>query len=1260
MPSKDKQSSTAESSFKSVGYNYLRVFSYADRKSWTLNVIAFTAAIGAGIPLPLMELLFGNFVTTFNRFSRHEISSDKYMDEVSRLSLYIVYLFIAKLILSYIHTLCISISAIRTTKALRIDFMKSLLRQEVAYFDSPEAGSPAVKVTTTSNLINQGISEKLTLTIQSVSTFVAVFVVAFASQWKLTLITLAIVPAILFITAVTVAIDARNENILLDIYSKAGLMAEEVFSSIANVHSFWLHPTMSSRYDALLEDAETVGMKKKPNIGIMYSTEFFCVYSGYALAFWKGIRMYNSGEIEQAGKVVTVIFAVVLAATTLTQIAPQLLTLSKAISACGDLFKTIDRQSRIDSLSEAGQKPGHCTGGIVLRDVGFAYPSRPENPVLQGLSLNVPAGKTTALVGESGSGKSTIVGLLERWYEQTSGDIILDGVRLQDLNLRWLRTNVRLIQQEPVLFSGTVFENVEYGLVGTEYENSSQEVKTKLVQQACIDAFAHGFISKLPNGYDTAVGERARMLSGGQKQRIAIARSIISNPSVLIMDEATSALDPRAEAVVQHALDNVSKNRTTIVIAHKLSTIQNAHSIAVMRKGAVIEQGSHRQLLTLGGAYSRLVKAQNLESRRSDEDDSSEDEKEDEELEQILSVQRTKSTMAPSDIEAGRAGSAQNKINYGLLKSLWILMIEQRRLWPSFFIASLTAAGAGGIYPTQAYIFSKTFEVFQRRGSQAVSDGEFWALMFFVVALASVVIFFAMGWVSVIISQSLTRVYRLRLFRSTLYQDMDFFNQPENESGGLTARLSTAATNLQELLGMNVFLILMNIFILLSSSVYGIAVGWKLGLVCVFGALPPLVLSGYVRIRLDGHLEAATSERFANSAAVAAEAISAIRTVNSLTLERSVLSRYAERLSDVAAKSARSFVWTVAFYALSQSISFLAMALGFWYGGKLVSTGEYNSTQFFQVFISVLFGGEAAAMFFQYSTSISKAKTAANLMFNLQQTAAPILEGNPPPSANDDEKRNGPAAVDYESLTFAYPSRPGARILKRVDVSIPAGSFAAFVGPSGCGKTTMISLLSRFYDPTSGDIRLDGNSILESTARAHRLRIGLVQQEPMLYQGTIRDNVALGLADSGSEATEEQIERACTQANIWTFVSSLPEGLNTNVGLRGSQLSGGQKQRVAIARAIIRNPQIMLLDEATSALDTESERVVQAALMDAAKQGSRTTIAVAHRLSTIRDADQIFVFEAGRIVEAGDHAALMAQRGRYYQMCQSQALDRSA
>ncbi|USW57061.1 Putative Type 1 protein exporter [Septoria linicola] len=1254
MAKKDSSEKNGQSGLSS----YLRVFSYADRTSWILNAVAFVTAIGAGIPLPIMEVLFGQFVTSFLDFSQGRSTAAEYMNDVERLSLYFVYLFIGKAVCVYIHSLCISLSAIRTTKALRVHFLQSLLRQEIAYFDSKDAGSPAIKVTTTANLVNQGISEKLSLTVQSISTFVASFIVAFISQWKLTLITLAIVPTIIIITTITVAIDAKNEQLLLSIYNKAGLLAEEVFSSIANVHSFWLFPTMSKRYDALLVEGEKTGMKKRLNIGIMYSTEFFVIYCGYALAFWQGIRMYYSGEVDQPGKVVTVIFAVVAATTTLTQIAPQLLVLSKAISASTELFETIDRVSAIDSLSEQGERPDRCAGDIQLRNVDFAYPARPDNPVLQGLSLDVPAGKTTALVGESGSGKSTIVGLLEKWYEPASGSIAMNGVELGRLNVKWLRSAVRLIQQEPVLFSGTVFENVAYGLVGTPYENSSYEEKMKLVQQACTDAFAHDFILGLPDQYDTAVGERARMLSGGQKQRIAIARSIISNPTVLLMDEATSALDPKAERIVQEALDNVSSNRTTIIIAHKLSTIQNAESIAVMRKGSVTEQGTHQELLARNGAYARLVQAQDLKQAPNYDLDDAGDESENEKVVRQLSMQRTKSTVGvpEQELELGVGGSQE--INHSLLKSLWILFGEQRDLWPWFTLVAIGCVLGGGTYPAQAVIFARTFAVFETRRPNTLSDGDFWALMFFIVALAQLVVYFVIGWCSVIISQTLTRRYRLRLFNSALYQGMDFFDNPVNESGGLTAKLASSAQNLQELLGMNVSLILINVVNVVSSSVFGITIGWKLGLVCAFGALPPLLFSGYLRIRLEGRLDAATSGRFASSAAVAAEAISAIRTVSSLTLEWTVLQKYTERLSDVAAKSIKALSWTMFWYALSQSIQFLAMALGFWYGGKLVSEGEYTTTQFFQVFIAVLFGGEAAAMFFQYTTSISKAKSAANMMFRLQQTAAEVENGNPPLPPRD-EKSPGPAAVDYSALTFAYPSRPNTRILKGIDVSIPAGQFAAFVGPSGCGKTTMISLLSRFYDPSSGTINLDGKSIVDETLREHRQHIGLVQQEPCLYQGSIRDNVALGLADQ-TEATGEQIEKACTQANIWTFVRSLPEGLNTPVGLRGSQLSGGQKQRVAIARAIIRNPRIMLLDEATSALDTESEKIVQAALMDAAKSGNRTTIAVAHRLSTIRDADQIFVFEAGHIVEAGNHDQLMARRGRYFQMCQSQALDRAA
>ncbi|KAI6848552.1 multidrug resistance protein [Hortaea werneckii] len=1246
------------------GHSYIRVFQYADRDSRLLYATSCVAAIGAGVALPFMDLIFGKFVTTFNNFAIGVLSPAGYMQEVEKFTLYFVYLFIAKFVLTYIHAFCVSIAAIKTTKALREHFLQTLLRQEITFFDSKDAGSPSVKVTTNGNLVNNGISDKLSMIVQNMATFVAAFVIAFAVQWKLTLITICIVPVIIVVVGICSAIDIKQEAGIMSIYSRAGLLAEEVFSTMTTVHAFFLQPLMAQRYDEHLAEAETAGMKKSANYGIMFSTQFFCIYAGYGLAFWQGIAMYASGEIDQPGKIVTVIFALILAAIAMSQIAFQIVAITKAASAASELFTIIDRESAIDPLSEEGIVPEKCEGNIEVRGIAFSYPSRPDNLVLNNLVLDIPAKKTTALVGASGSGKSTIIGLLERWYDQNDGVILVDGVDIRELNLKWLRTHVRLVQQEPVLFSGTVYDNVAHGLVGTEHEDASQEKKLRLVEDACKEAFADDFIKDLPEQYFTQIGERARMLSGGQKQRIAIARSIISNPPILLLDEATSALDPRAEKIVQEALEHVSRSRTTLTIAHKLSTIQKADNIAVMAQGVVIEQGTHTDLLTRNGAYARLVSAQSLERKTEEGVGGAADTLTDDESDEVddhkqprLAPVRTASSAAPS---AGPSGTEpkedKESMGYSLIRCLLKLIREQPRLWFAYSVLFGTSLGAGGTWPAQAVLFSRMFGTFQLQGQEAINEGNFWALMFFVLAIANLIIYFAMGWVCNVIMQKVTRRYRLETFNNTAKQDIAFFDKESNSTGAITSRLSTCATDLQELLGFNAGLILNNIVTVISCAILGIAFGWKLGLVCTFGALPPMLVCGYARIRLEMKLDDDTAKRFASSAAVAAEAVGAVRTVASLCLEETVLDQYRERLSIVAAKSRRTLLSTMFWYAITQSINFLAMALGFWYGGKLVSTGEYTTEQFFVVFIAIILGGENAAQFFSYTTSITKAQKAANYIFWLRSRTPAISIDQSDRHPEDDEKD---ASVECAALEFAYPSRPNTKVIKGIDVNALAGKFVALVGPSGCGKSTMVSLLTRLYDPSFGYIAINDQSIKEVSPRRHRRRLALVQQEPVLYSGSIRENISMGLIES-HEPSEAQIENALRSANIFDFVKSLPEGLNTSLGNRGTQLSGGQRQRIAIARALIRDPRVLLLDEATSALDTESEKVVQAALMDAAKDGHRSTIAVAHRLSTIKDADVIYVFQAGRIVESGTHATLTARRGVYFEMCQGQALDKAA
>ncbi|UNI22138.1 hypothetical protein JDV02_008057 [Purpureocillium takamizusanense] len=1251
-----------DSSFK----YFMRVFTYNDTKGWFMNAVALVCMIAAGTVLPLMDIVFGKFINVFNRFVTGDLTPDGYMDEVGKYTLYFVYLFIAKFALTYAWTILVNITAIRTTKKLRVDFVRQTLRQEISFFDAPSS-SVSGQITTNGNLVNNGISEKLGLTVQAVSSFVAAFVVAFAVQWKLTLILLAIVPVNLVVTVWCVIEDTVLEYRMFDIYSESGSLAEEAFATIRTAHAFWAFPKLVERFGAILERARRVGKRKSLIYAILFPVEFFCVIAGYALAFWQGIRMYSTGEIEQPGTVVTVIFAVLVAAQALTQIAPQTIAISKATAAAQDLFAVIDRRSAIDSLSTEGTRIPNFRGDIKLRGVRFSYPSRPGVPVLHGLDLDIPSDKTTALVGASGSGKSTIFGMLERWYSISAGSITLDGHRLEDLNLQWLRTNIRLVQQEPTLFSGTIYQNVVDGLTGTDMVELDDDGKRRLVREACQAAYAHDFIEDLPKGYETYIGERGASLSGGQKQRIVIARSIISNPKVLLLDEATSALDPNAEKIVQAALNNVAKGRTMVVIAHRLSTIRDADNIVVMSKGETIESGTHAELIAHGGAYARLVQAQDLSkgggggnaAEDGDVDSDEERGKPPADLDVALTRASTTGTIPSANAKADEKG-------FGLLHGLFLILREQRSLWWPMAVTMVCCLIGGGTYPALAVLFSKTMRSFE---TIDVSRGNFFALMFFVVALANFVAYFIAGWLANILAQTVMKFYRGEIFDNTLRQDMTFFDHTDNSTGALVSRLASEPTSLQELLSMNVALLVINVVNLVSSSVLAIAVGWKLGLVLAFGALPVLVGAGYVRIRLEFKFEDDTAGRFAQSSGVAAEAVMGIRTVSSLALERAIVERYEERLRGIAGAAIGSLGWKMFFYALSQSVSFLAMALGFWYGSKLVSTGEYSTDQFYTVFIAVVFSGESAAMLFQYTTSITKARGAINYIFRLRRQRllfdAPFDdEGSGSSSSNDavDEKETTATAsakgteVVCDAVEFSYPLRPKIKVLRGIDATMRPGKMVALVGASGCGKSTMIALLQRFYDVTSGELRVNGADIKTLDRCRYRRDVALVQQEPVLYQGSIRDNVSLGVERGEPSAAE--VEAACRAANVWDFVASLPEGLNTPCGNQGLSLSGGQRQRIAIARALVRRPKMLLLDEATSALDTESERVVKEAL-DRASAG-RTTVAVAHRLSTVRDADVILVFAKGRIVERGTHDELLDQQGLYYEMVLGQSLDREA
>lgn len=957
----------------------------------------------------------------------------------------------------------------------------------------------------------------------------------------------------------------------------------------------------------------------------------------------------------------------------------------------------MQHMSQIDGTSEStGLVLPQVAGELELRNVSFTFPSRPEKPVLQDLSLTCPEGKQTAIVGLSGSGKSTVAGLLTRFYNASEGTVLLDGHDVTELNVRSVRGQISLVQQESHLFNRSILENIALGLVnspkherlrpflmagalenvargvcdGQDMESVARELGeevqeiVRLVQDAARLADATGFIESLPDGFATSLGAKGHLISGGQKQRISLARALVKDPRILILDEATASLDSASELRIQRALEAVAVGRTVITIAHRLSTIKKADNIIVMRQGQLVEQGTHDELIAANGAYAELARLQNIKVDVEGEDLSgstrsnsvTEIELKNDVNSSALTSGDSKSMPheqeKPAQSKLEGADSGQQKPP-SVTRSLGQLF---RPYLLALIVATICAVVIGGTYCGSAAIFGNVVGKLNycEEPSAIRHAGRLFGLLFFMLAVIEFVANFIswslFGW----IAEHVIHKIRVLSLRSLLEQDLAWHEAKDRNPSLLLDLITKDSAALGGLTGSVVCTILSIFVSLIASITLTHIIAWKIAIVCL-SVVPLLLGAGYMRVASLARFEERHLEAFAKSNAITVEAINGIRTVMSLSLEHEILATFRRSLRAPMRQVAQQSAWACLWLAVGYGLSNFLYALIYWWGSTRIIAGEYSQTQFFIVQLALLVSSQLWGQCFALAPDISRAFQATRRLLNLldlgstSKLSAPLTLLSDAETAVPYSEKKAPSdtgmSVTFKDVVFSYPARPEVTVLQSMNLRIRPGQFAALVGPSGAGKSTILSLVERLYLPCSGAIEVDGRNISQS-GLSFRHDIAYVPQQSVLFDGTIRFNLALG-ARPGETLTQEQLEEACRLANIHDTIMELPDGYDSHCGPNGDRLSGGQKQRLAIARALVRRPKILLLDEPTSALDALSERLLQDGIEKATKSSNMTVIAIAHRLHTIRRADVIFLIENGQCADKGTHAELVERSESY-------------
>ena len=893
---------------------------------------------------------------------------------------------------------------------------------------------------------------------------------------------------------------------------------------------------------------------------------------------------------------------------------------------------------------------------ITFEDVTFGYDGG-YRAALEDVSFELRKGETLGVVGASGAGKSTLVWLMYRFHDPQTGTIKIGGHDLRDLPLSTIRDNIAVVTQDTYLFHGTVADNLRFG----KPDATPQEL-----EDAARAANAHEFISRLPHGYETVVGERAARLSGGQRQRLAIARALLKDAPILLLDEALSSVDAENEAVIQDALDRLMENRTTLVIAHRLSSVINADRILVLDEGKVAEIGTHIELIAAGATYAGLMRQQTQTDQGKTLPFDTQGG-----IEGGLDAPSAPPAHPPPELPnlntghhhatTSRPPTDEQEINIRSW-SVWMRLLGLVRpvKWQFLITVVLGMLNHGSVIILGALSALLVGAVFR--------DEPLNTLVILVCTLAplSALLFYLESW------QAHDMAFRLLArMRIDLYEKLEPLAPAymvRRRSGDFVSVVGGDVETVEYFFAHAVSPMIVAILIpgglLIALSV----IAWPIAAVLA----PFLVAVAVSPFFANSRIERLGDEIRGRIGDIHAYMVDSIQGMREIT----AFGRGADRTGELTQKGwdhaghlvrfQKSQAFQIGFIEAMMGLGGLAvMAMGVW----LVLEGQIERTHLPLVSVLALASFSPITELARTMKQMMETLAASRRILAIHDETVPVQDGPGiptipasapvpapviPADAGTQQQSNQASrindvrpSVEFEQVEFAY-ARGDPQALANVSLDIPSGGTVAIVGRSGAGKTTIAYLMMRFWDPDRGEIELSGNRINQFKLDDLRGRMALVAQDTYLFNNTIRENIRLGRQN----ATDQDVEEAASQANAADFIDSFPDGYDTEVGERGMQLSGGQRQRIAIARAILKNAPLLILDEATSHLDAISETAVRDAV-DRLMEG-RTTVVIAHRLSTIRNADNILVLDEGKVVEQGTHDQLLSHRGLYAQLVNTQ------